>query len=158
MISPAQLCWRNRSLPLSQRYILHEEAIHWASLDFVLFPVHSTRVNTDWFDCGTEHLCKIFSESKNWHEAEAACNAEFGHLASISTTEDHITIANITTVCHCESNVSHSGLNCLMESWIISSFHDVSFKWSIALAVNSCRAHVLESLAHSKLESFMNYR
>ena len=70
----------------------------------VLFSAETGRGNTDWFDCGTEHKysCKICSEAKNWHDAEAACNAEFGHLASvISITEDRDPIASNAAVCPC---------------------------------------------------------
>ena len=64
-----------------------------------LFSVGHGRGNTDWFNCGTEHVCKIFSRAKNWHDAEAVCNGEFGHLASIvSLTEDRDPIARKAAV------------------------------------------------------------
>ena len=56
----------------------------------------STRGDTDWFDCGVDQSCKIFSEKKNWYGAEAACNAAYGHLASIvsqTNDRDKITLA-----------------------------------------------------------------
>ena len=65
-----------------------------------MIPADSTRGDTDWFDCGTDHSCKIFSEKKNWHDAEAACNAAFGHLASIvSQTNDRDKITLAARVC-----------------------------------------------------------
>ena len=65
-----------------------------------LFSVGHSRGNPDWFNCGTEHMCKIFSEAKNWHDAEAVCNGEFGHLASIlSLTQDRDPISRSAAVC-----------------------------------------------------------
>ena len=70
----------------------------WSSV-CILIPVESGRGDSAWFACGTQHACKIFSEPKNWHDAEAACNAEFGHLASIvSIIEDREPIASNASV------------------------------------------------------------
>ena len=80
----------------------------YTGLCLLSFSADSISGNSDWFDCGTQHACKIFIEPKKWHDAEAACNAEFGHLASIvSIAKDRNPIANKSVVCQCEFKVSH---------------------------------------------------
>ena len=80
----------------------------YTGLCLLSFSADSISGNTDWFDCGTHHACKVFSEPKNWHDAEAACNAEFGHLASIvSIAKDRDPIANKSAVCQCGFKVPH---------------------------------------------------
>ena len=79
---------------------------------FILISADLSREDSSWFDCGTQHVCKIFSEPKNWHDAEASCNSEFGHLASIvSITEDRDNIASNASVSHMKSNPLHVKLS-----------------------------------------------
>ena len=76
---------------------------------FILISADLSTGDSSWFDCGIQHECKIFSEPKNWHDAEASCNSEFGHLASIvSITKDRDTIAS-------NASVSHMGINPLRD-------------------------------------------
>ena len=78
---------------------------------FILISADLSTADSSWFDCGIQHECKIFSESKNWHDAEVSCKAEFGHLASIvSTTEDRDTIASNASVSHMRINPLHNKL------------------------------------------------
>ena len=79
---------------------------------FILISADSSRGASSWFDRGVQHVCKIFNEPKNWHDAEASCNSEFGHLASIvSITEDRDPIASNASVSHMRSNPLHVKLS-----------------------------------------------
>ena len=79
---------------------------------FILISADLSRGDSSWFDCGTQHVCKIFSEPKNWLDAEASCNSEFGHLASItSITKDRDTIASNASVGHMKINPLHVKLS-----------------------------------------------